>query len=169
MKAGTIYWMAGRANTYSVSECVRRPLFSCLMFHHCVFRHNNARVWLKSRQPFTFSRHNVKNPPPRPLIKCGHWPYSPAASPICPNPSGPYPFVLMDANATNWLGTINLQMISFVLTLSPISLSFSNTLFVQPWKIKNRKNVQSAMWPNWSLQTAGWWQCRFEFSRHIGK
>lgn len=79
------------------------------MFHRCVFRHNDTRDWPKSRQPFTFSRHNVKNPPPRAVIKCGHWALSPAAGPICPNPSGPYPFVLMDANATNWLGTINLQ------------------------------------------------------------
>lgn len=136
-------------------------MFSCLMFHHCVFRHNDARDWPKSQQPFTFSRHNVKNPPPRAVIKCGRWPFSPAAGPICPNPSGPYPFVLMDANATNWLGTINLQMTSFVLTLSPISPSFLNTLCVQPQKKKVIKIVQSAMWPNWSLQTAGW-QCWFE-------
>lgn len=108
----------------------------------------------------------------RPVIKCGRWPFSPAAGPICPNPSGQYPFVLMDANATNWLGTINLQMTSFVLTLSPISPSFLNTLCVQPQKKIKIKIVQSAMWPNWSLQTAGWQRwfehlCTFENMRWI--
>lgn len=41
----------------------------------------------------------------------------------------PYPFVLAPAAATNWLGTINLQISSFVLTLSPSACPFKQLLF----------------------------------------
>lgn len=142
--------MADQVNIHSV--CVHVSA-SCLcsvvwLFNHYIFRHNYPHYWLKSPYSFTFNQHNVKLAVM--LSNLGPGLFT-GSKPSLSKSLCPYPFVITGTNATNWLSTINLQISSFVLSLSPSALSILNTLC--PSKHK-KMIVLSVMLLNCPLQVS---------------